>query len=164
MPAVVSVVGNSGSGKTTLIEKLIRELKSMGYRVATIKHTPHGMTFDQPGKDSWRYMQAGSDATIISSRAKMVLIKSIGPNTTLGEIARVFGDDYDIILAEGFKRDNTPKIAVHRKETGTLPENIEGIIAVATDEPLATKTRQFSLNDARGLAELLREDFIETAG
>ncbi|MBI4188548.1 MAG: molybdopterin-guanine dinucleotide biosynthesis protein B [Chloroflexi bacterium] len=162
MPPIVSVVGNSGSGKTTLIEKLIRELKAMGYRVATIKHTPHGMTFDQPGKDSWRYMQAGSDATIISSRARMVLVKSIGPNTTLGEIARVFGGDYDIILAEGFKRDTAPKIAVHRNENGPLPENIEGVIAIATDEPLPSQIRQFSLDDAKGLAEMLKRNFIET--
>ena len=42
MPPIVSVIGNSKSGKTTLIEKLIQELKSRGYRVATIKHIPQG--------------------------------------------------------------------------------------------------------------------------
>ncbi|UCH43864.1 MAG: molybdopterin-guanine dinucleotide biosynthesis protein MobB, partial [Dehalococcoidales bacterium] len=38
MPPIISVIGNSGSGKTTLIERLIGELKSRGYRVATIKN------------------------------------------------------------------------------------------------------------------------------
>lgn len=164
MPAIVSVVGNSNSGKTTLIEKLIRELKSMGYRVATIKHTPYGMTFDQPGKDSWRYMLAGSDATIISSRDKMVLVKPVGPDTTLDEIARAFGEDYDIILAEGFKQNNLPKIVVHRRGAGLPLSNLKGVIAIASDEPLATKTRQFSLDDAKGLADLLKKDFIEAPG
>ena len=37
MPPVVSIVGKSKSGKTTLIEKLISELKSRRYRVATVK-------------------------------------------------------------------------------------------------------------------------------
>jgi polynucleotide 5'-kinase involved in rRNA processing len=41
MPPAVSIVGKSNSGKTTLREKLVRELKLRGYRVATIKHIPH---------------------------------------------------------------------------------------------------------------------------
>ena len=52
MPPIVSVIGNSKSGKTTLIEKLVQELKSRGYRVATIKHTPQGVNFDEPGRDN----------------------------------------------------------------------------------------------------------------
>ncbi len=75
MPPIVSVIGNSESGKTNLIEKLIQELKSRGYRVATIKHIPQGVNFDEPGKDSWRHIQAGSEATAISSSDRIVLIK-----------------------------------------------------------------------------------------
>ena len=40
VPPVVSIVGKSKSGKTTVIERLVQELKSRGYRVATIKHAP----------------------------------------------------------------------------------------------------------------------------
>ena len=46
MSAIVSVIGKSKSGKTTIIEKLISELKSRGYRVATIKHAPMGMSIN----------------------------------------------------------------------------------------------------------------------
>ncbi|MEK7750140.1 MAG: molybdopterin-guanine dinucleotide biosynthesis protein MobB, partial [Planctomycetota bacterium] len=38
---VISIVGRSNSGKTTLIVKLVKELKSRGYKVATIKHSHH---------------------------------------------------------------------------------------------------------------------------
>ena len=161
MPSIVSIVGNSKSGKTTLIEKLIRELKSRGYRVATIKHAPRGITFDESDKDSWRHIQAGSEATVISSQDKMVLIKPVASDVTLDEIARFFGEDYDIILSEGFRQDNAPKIEVHRREVGPPLSNIKKLIAIATDEPLETETRQFSLDDIKGLADLLEKGFIK---
>jgi molybdopterin-guanine dinucleotide biosynthesis protein B len=164
MPPIVSIVGKSKSGKTTFIEKLIGELKSRGYRVATIKHTPQGMTFDEPDKDSWRHIQAGSEATAITSPDKMVLIKPIAQDVTLGEIVRFFGEDYDIILAEGFKQDDAPKIEVHRKEVGPPLTSIRKLIAIVTDEPLETKTRQFPWQDIKGLADLLEEGFIKPQG
>ena len=161
MPPIVSIVGKSKSGKTTLIEELIRELKSRGYRVATIKHTPQGMTFDEPDKDSWRHIQAGSEATAISSPDRVVLIKPVTQALTLDEIAHLIGEDCDIILAEGFKQDNALKIEVHRREVGLPLSAVKKLIAIATDEPLETKTRQFSLQDIKGLADLLEEGFIK---
>ncbi len=164
MPSIVSIIGHSKSGKTTLIEKLVRELKSRGYRVATIKHAPQGITLDQPESDSWRHIQAGSEATVISSQDKLVLIKPTASDATLDEIAHLFGEDYDIILTEGFKQDNAPKIEVHRKESGPPLSDIKKLIAIVTDEPLETKARQFSLDDIKGLANLLEEGFIKPQG
>ena len=161
MPPIVSIVGKSKSGKTTLIEKLVGELKSRGYRVATIKHTPQGMTFDKSDKDSWRHIQAGSEATAIVSSDELVLVKPDVQDVSLDAVARLFGEDYDIILAEGFKQSNTPKIEVHRKEVGPPLSSLRKLIAIATDEPLETKTRQFSLQDIKGLADLLEKGFIE---
>jgi len=161
MPPIISIVGNSNSGKTTLIEKLIRELKSRGYRVATIKHAHQGMTFDESNKDSWRHIQAGSEATVISSPDKIVLIKPVARKSSLDEIVRLVGDDPDIILAEGFKQSDAPKIEVHRRGAGPPLSGIKKIIAIATDEPLETKTKQFSLDDVEGLADLLEKGFIE---
>ena len=161
MPPIVSVIGKSKSGKTTLIEKLIKELKSRGYRVATIKHVPQGVSFDEPDKDSWRHLQAGSEAVSISSPDKIVLIKPVAKDPTLDEIARLLGEDYDIILTEGFKQGNAPKIEVHRKEAGPPFKDIKKLIAIVTDEPLETKARQFSPEDVKGLADLLEKGFIE---
>ncbi|GAH07037.1 unnamed protein product, partial [marine sediment metagenome] len=73
MPPIISIVGKSKAGKTTLIERLVGELKSRGYQVATIKHAPEGVTFDEPGKDSWRHIQAGSDVTAICSSNEIVV-------------------------------------------------------------------------------------------
>ena len=164
MPPIVSVVGKSKSGKTTLIEKLIQELKLRGYRVATIKHTPQGASLDEPGKDSWRHLQAGSEATSVSYPDKIVLIKPVAQGPTLDEIARLLGEDYDIILTEGFKQGNAPKIEVHRKEVGPPFKDIKKLIAIVTDEPLETKLRQFSLEDVSGLVDLLEQGFIQPPG
>jgi molybdopterin-guanine dinucleotide biosynthesis protein B len=161
MPSIVSIIGKSKSGKTTLIERLIRELKSRGYRVATIKHTHQGVTFDDPDKDSHRYVQAGSEVTVISSPDKVVLIKPVEPTFSLDEIVHLIGEDCNIVLAEGFTQENTPKIEVHRKEVETPLSAVKKLIAIVTDEPLETKTRQFSLQDIKGLANLLEKGFIK---
>ena len=161
MPPVVSIVGKSESGKTAFIERLIQELKSRGYRVATIKHAPQGTNFDKPGKDSWRHIQAGSETTVVSSTDNLVLVKHVSQDATLEEIVCLLGEEYDIILTEGFKQGNAPKIEIHRKDTGALLKNIKKRIAIITDEPLETKARQFSFEDSKSLANLLERGFIK---
>ena len=69
---LVTIIGKSGCGKTTLMEKLVVELKSRNYKLATIKHHSHrGFDIDKPGKDSWRFAQAGSDHVVIASPDKI---------------------------------------------------------------------------------------------
>ena len=75
---VISVVGaGSNSGKTTLLEKIIREAKARGWRVATIKHDVHNFEMDQPGKDTWRFAQAGADIVAISSPQKFAFLENV---------------------------------------------------------------------------------------
>jgi len=162
MPSLVSIVGRSNTGKTTLIEKLIGELKSRGYRVATVKSTFHQVSLDEAGKDSWRHIQAGSQATALRSKDGLALFKPVTGEITLEEIGQLFGEDNDIILAEGFKQDTAPKIEVHRSDSGRPLEDMKNLVAIATDEPLETETRQFSLEDIVGLADFIEESFIKT--
>lgn len=161
MPPIVSVIGKSKSGKTTLIGKLVQELKSRGYRVATIKHIPRGVNFDEPGKDSWRHIQAGGEATAISSPEEIVVIRPVQQDSTLDDVAHLLGEDYDIILTEGFKQGSAPKIEVHRKDVGPPLKNIRKLIGIVTDELLETKRRQFSPDDINDIADLLEKGFIK---
>jgi molybdopterin-guanine dinucleotide biosynthesis protein B len=85
----------------------------------------------------------------------------VAQDADLGEIARFLGDDYDIILAEGFKQGNAPKIEVHRREVGPPLKNIKKLVAVVTDEPLDISARQFSFDDIGTLVDLLEKGFIE---
>jgi molybdopterin-guanine dinucleotide biosynthesis protein MobB len=161
MPQIVSIIGESKSGKTTLIEKLISELKSRGYRVATVKHSVHMLNFDKTGKDSWRHLQAGSVVTAIVSPDQVIMIKPVSKEPGLKEIARLFDNEYDIILTEGFKDSAAPKIEVRRKASGPPLSGIKNIVAIATDEPLETSTRQFPLNDVKAIADFLERVYIE---
>jgi molybdopterin-guanine dinucleotide biosynthesis protein B len=161
MPPVISIVGKSKSGKTTVIESLVRELKSRGYQVATIKHAPSGITFDESGKDSWRHIEAGSQATVLSSPNNVVLVKPVSQDAPLEDIVHLLGEDYDIILTEGFRQEGAPKVEVHHKGTGPVLKNIRKRIAVVTDEPLETRAKQFSFDDTKSLVDLLERGFIK---
>ncbi|MFC1948289.1 molybdopterin-guanine dinucleotide biosynthesis protein B [Chloroflexota bacterium] len=161
MAAILSFIGKSNSGKTTLLEKVIGELTSRKYRIATIKHTAEEATLDTPGKDTWRHLRAGSKATAIGSDKRIVLIKPVKRKSTVEEMARLLGEDYDVILTEGFKQGPYPKIEVHRKEVGTPLTDIKNLIAIATDESLDTEVRQFSIDDPESIADFIEEEYIK---
>lgn len=157
---MISVVGKSDTGKTTLLVKLIAELKRRGYRVATIKHDTHGFDIDRPGKDSWRHAQAGSDVVIVSGPNRLALIEKREREATLDEIAdRV--TNVDIIITEGYKRGDRPKIEVSRREKSSeLLCTEDELIAIATDQPFDMNVPQFGLDDAAGLVDLIEERFL----
>jgi len=161
MCSVVSIVGKSGVGKTALVEKLIVEFKKRGYRVATVKHSPGGIDIDKPGKDSWKFAEAGSDAVVVSSPDKLVLVKKVEHDSNIEEILRVVGADYDLALIEGFKKGKAHKIEVHRKELGrdlTCPSKV--LSAIVTDEFLDIDVPQFSLADISAVADFIEREFI----
>ena len=161
MPPIVSIVGRSKSGKTTLIEKLIVELKSRGYHVATAKHTHRDMTLPESDKDSDRHLKAGSEASLIVDPHGLMMIRPLQKELNLAQIAQIFGEDYDLILTEGYKQDDAPKIEVHRKDNAPPLTDVKKLFAVVTDEPLDTKVRQFALDDVKPIADLLETGFIK---
>ena len=159
---VVSVVGKSNVGKTTFLEKLIRELKRRGYRVGTIKHDRGGFEIDQPGKDTWRLAQAGSDAVAISSPEKMALIRRVDAELALDDIVAAM-PPLDLIITEGYKAGNKPKIEVVRRAVaqGLLSAESE-LLAIVTDQPYAVQVPQYGLDDAAGVADLLESRFLKS--
>jgi molybdopterin-guanine dinucleotide biosynthesis protein B len=160
MPPIVSVVGHSNSGKTTLVEKIVPELRSRGYRVATVKHA-QDIHLDQPGTDSWRHIEAGSQATVLATENRVVLIRPTVSLINLDEVVHLLGEDYDVIIAEGFKGESAPKIEVQRNETGPLLTDLKGLFAVVSDEAVQTKAKKFSWSDIRPLVDLIEEGFIK---
>lgn len=164
MIPILSIVGKSDSGKTTLIEKLINALKEDGYRIATIKHDVHGFEMDVEGKDSWRHKKAGAQVVIVSSPEKIALIKDVKEDKPLGKIKDEFIKDVDLVLTEGYKRENFPKIEVFRRESGKdlITSTEENLVAIVSDTPFQKGVPCFHLDDIPSLAKFIKEKFLDT--
>jgi len=161
MPAAVSIVGRSGSGKTTLIVRLIAEFKKRGYKVAAVKHATRDVEIDQPGKDSWRFAQAGSDAVILTSPRKLAFIKNVEHDLGIEEILPSIGTGFDIVLVEGFRKSEIPKIEVYRKNLGgNLICSPTELSLVVTDEPLDLAIPQLPWENVAGIADFIEKEFV----
>lgn len=159
---IVSVVGKSGSGKTVLICGLLPELKKRGYRVGTIKHDVHGFDIDVPGKDSWKHARAGADTVVISSPWKVAKIEKVDRDLSLDEvIARI--DNVDLIISEGYKRNNKPKIEVFRSTVNreTLCQKGDNLLAVVSDVQPDLGVPVFALDDYSGIADFIEKNVLK---
>ena len=153
---LISIVGHSGSGKTTLIEKLIPMLSAAGLKVATLKHTHHQVPLDTPGKDSWRFKQAGAmGSMLVTPHAVQLVVDMSAPHDPLVLAQRYFSDA-DLVLAESFSEANCPKIEVLRAACSTAPRCSEGLIAMITDIATAhPHVPHFALDDVDGIAQFI---------
>lgn len=158
-PPIIAIVGTSGTGKTTLVVRLIAELKRRGYRVATIKHHAHGFELDKSGKDSWRHAEAGSDVVFMSGEERLAMIRRIEKEWTVAEIA-MLAADVDIVLTEGYKGTDQPRIEVSRREhSRELVSKPEQLIALATNQEFDLPVPRFELDDASGIVDLIEKRF-----
>ena len=157
VPASIYIVGKSNSGKTTLVIKLIKELRRRGFRVAAIKHGHHAGEFDSPGKDSWRMAEAGASAVgFISSQRTFMQIKT-EKETALHDLMRNF-HDFDVVIIEGYKAANAPKIEIARKDNGgELICPPSELLAIVSDQYFQESVPQFGFEDIRTLSDFLVE-------
>jgi molybdopterin-guanine dinucleotide biosynthesis protein B len=154
---VIGFAAWSGTGKTTLIEKILRELKSQGYRVAVLKHDAHKFEIDREGKDSWRFTNAGADMMLISSGTKTAIVEQ-RPRSFEENLSMIH--DVDIILVEGYKQEAVPRIGISRKATGKgLPHPVETCAAVVTDDEsiASASVPVFGLEDTARITEFIKK-------
>ena len=153
---VFGVVGWKNSGKTGLTERLVAHFTTQGLVVSTVKNSHHGADVDHPGTDSFRHRQAGAREVVLASSARTAMMHELRGDAkpSLSNILTRMGP-CDLVLVEGFKTENHPKIEAHRAETGSdliAPGN-DTVRAVASDEPLPGLDRPlFDLNDTAGIA------------
>ena len=156
-PIISFVARSSGSGKTTLIEKVVPLLKARGLRVAVIKHASKGFHLDTPGKDSWRFQEAGADAVLLAGPDRMALMKKLDAALSLSELERMVSDA-DIIIEEGFKREGKNRIEVFRSGvSGEEPFSMtdDSFIALVSDRPHDVRIPRFDIDDADGVADFI---------
>ena len=161
-PPVMIFVGHSGSGKTSLIEKLLPVLTGRGLRVATIKHAHHKVVLDTPGKDSWRYKQAGAVISMLVTSNELQLVSEAVTEREPAQLAQRFLGEVDLVLAEGFSHASGAKIEVLRRACNDTPRcTIEdGLIAAVTDVDEAHQTLpHFALDEMERIADFVLQHF-----
>lgn len=140
-PVVVAFTARSGTGKTTLIEGLIRQAEARGLKVGALKHDAHEFSLDQPGKDSHRFTAAGARTMALVSGTQLAVVKKHLQAPEVNTLIAAHFGDLDLVLVEGWKNSDLPRIEVHRPSLGH-PLLCRGehhdphLVAVCSDQPL----------------------------
>lgn len=178
---ILGFAGWSGSGKTTLIVRLIPELRKKGFRkVAVIKHNGHGreekvsdVTLPQAGEpagaDTQRFREAGTSKVILCiSQAPSVNYEKAGRRITETEgllsKALEMAKDADLILVEGFKHTQIPRIGLCRRAcekgfTGPLTE-FEAVVTDLLPEDIFVEDQPTEEKRADSSLQLFHPDEI----
>ncbi len=159
---VVSFVGKKKSGKTTVVLGVVGELRRRGYRVAVIKHDTHGFEIDVPGTDTFRFRELGTEVVGISSPDKYVWQNSVSVEPRLPELVNQVSEPVDLVITEGFKREDAPKIEVSRRERSTeLVASPDELIGISSDQEFPDyDVPRFALDDFAGLANLVEQRIL----
>lgn len=179
-PFVLAISGVKNSGKTTLITRILPILNEMGLKVAVVKHDGHEFEADVPGTDTYRQMEAGAYGTAIFSKSKFMVVKN-EPSVSAEQLMEFF-PEADVILLEGMKYSNFPKLELIRRnnayaekipaETVCLESenskyrsvcarhHLLGIVSDLEREEIEGMTEElewFALEDAKAVAEYIAE-------
>ena len=156
------VTGWKNAGKTGLMERLVAEITARGLSVSTVKHAHHDTDVDQPGRDSFRHREAGASEVLLASPRRWALMHELrdAPEPPLAELLAKLSP-VDLVLIEGYKREDHPKVEAFRAETGKplLAERNATIRAVASDVPQpALALPCFDLDDTAAIADFILQE------
>ncbi|MBU8877442.1 molybdopterin-guanine dinucleotide biosynthesis protein B [Bacillus sp. FJAT-29790] len=136
-PIVFQVAGYQNSGKTTLVKKIIKHLTSSGFAVATIKHHGHGGKPDMiENKDSGQHISSGALASLVEGEGRILLQLEKNSWTLDEQIEILMPLKLDIIIIEGHKHKDYPKVVILRNiEDQHLLSKLKNIKAVLYWDP-----------------------------
>ena len=141
---MISFIGYSKSGKTASIEKLISYLNERDYIVLAFKHIHQdNFSIDTPGKNTWKYSQAGADVVVSQSPNESAILfnQKVDPLLMLDLIKKIIqssqkhdqrdSDKQIIVILEGF-RDLTGKKVLCVKNLDEIRSQMDpSIIAIS---------------------------------
>ncbi|WP_041641889.1 molybdopterin-guanine dinucleotide biosynthesis protein B [Magnetococcus marinus] len=166
---IIGFFAASGTGKTTLIEQLTHILSQRGYVVTVVKYGHHEANPDTPGKDSDRFRRAGAESVFYAGPNSWFQIRQ-HPTTEQPDPRQLlpYMDDPDLILVEGMKGGDIPKILVHRHALDRAatppspsPLRADNLLAVVSDDPhYPTQLPLLPLNDAEVVANFIMDHFF----
>ena len=157
---IIGIIGWKNSGKTYYVQEIIKKLRKKGYAVASIKHAHHEFDVDQPKTDSFLHRKAGSQQVIISSSKRWVKITELENSTEkkLTELLQQLSTT-DIVIVEGFKNDNHPKIEIIKeKSKNYLFNQISNVVALISDIEVDSNIRKFKKNEIELIVSFILND------
>lgn len=135
--------------------------------VATIKHDGHDFEADVEETDTYKHKKAGAYGTAIFSKNKFMVIRD-QKNTHEDNLISFF-KDADVILLEGFKNSDYPKLEIVRSGNSKCSVcKKETILAIASDtivdniDEKKDKISIIDLNNIDKIVDILME-YIEGA-
>lgn len=131
LPPVFTLAAPSGTGKTTLLERLLPLLSARGLRVGVLKHDAHRLRLDTPGKDSWRFRQAGAWRVVVAGAEEMGVFSRVDGTASLGGWVDAYLADADLVLTEGFRDAGLPALRVYRSDGPQDPSWVEPPATIA---------------------------------
>ncbi|MBL8695725.1 MAG: molybdopterin-guanine dinucleotide biosynthesis protein B [Planctomycetes bacterium] len=161
LPPAISFVGDSGVGKTTLLVRLVEELRSLGVRVAVVKHSKEFTDPDPPQKDSARLRKAGAACVVLASPDRTIRFEDHPGAEPSWSSRLALAGPADLVLVESYRTAGLPSIEVLR---AALPRRglrfvddplLWAIVADFEPHGAPEGLPRFGLEDAEALARFL---------
>ncbi|MFS0864233.1 molybdopterin-guanine dinucleotide biosynthesis protein B [Fredinandcohnia sp. 179-A 10B2 NHS] len=152
MYPILQIVGFQNSGKTTLVEKLVQTGTANGLKVATLKHHGHNTGLDSLHimKDSVRHRKAGAVLSGVEGGGSLQ-IEAITTDWRLDKLIKLYSFfEHDMILVEGYKNEDYPKVIMIREEKDVeLLSSLKNIVAVISWIQIESQYPLFNIKDEK---------------
>jgi molybdopterin-guanine dinucleotide biosynthesis protein B len=149
-------VGTSNSGKTELICRLLEWFGNQGLKVAVLKHSHHQQIGDD-GKDTWRYRQAGSRLVALAAPGLLQVTRSRAGELPLGAILDELAPGADLILVEGYKTSDLPKVGLAPPDAASPLPDYPRLLAWVSPRPLPTRLPVFHPLEVAAIGRFIQD-------
>ena len=158
---VLAISGYSNSGKTTLLIKIIEKLNNQKFKVGVIKHHGHISSND----DEVLTTRRKKDTDKLSAAGSKVVILKSGDTNIEGYLSELESLDLDLILLEGFKYSDFPKLFIDDENFRANSfdfTNIIGIISNMKDDSYnGVACPDFNYYDVDSIVEFIEKTILK---
>ena len=121
-------MGPSNSGKTELICALLKWFAARRLKAAVLKHS-HKQIRGDATKDTGRYRAAGGQLVALAAPGLLQINRAFDGEPDLIAILSQLAPDVDVILVEGYKTSDLPKIGVLGPAASSPLPDYPGVVA-----------------------------------
>ena len=127
---VFGVVGWRGEEKTELILNLVTYLSRHNIRVSVIRHWTQGGQETADADDNYSFRRCGSVETLVAAPDQWTLLQEVPHETEFDLSAAIDSlSEVDLVLVDGFKSAEHPKLLVVHPQAKHQLENTQLLLA-----------------------------------